>query len=194
MANMIKNFLGYFKLGEEEDDYEDYMDEMDDKERNRMEREHIREMERAQKAESSFERKLNRRTREADVPDYAESRREKPLRAEKTSSNKIVPIRTTSRGLEVCIMKPSTFEDSQEICDMLLTGRAVVVNLEGFDPDVAQRIMDFISGAVYAIGGKLHQISRYIFIFSPDNIDISGDYLDLVPVDGLGVPTINKEF
>lgn len=194
MANMIKNFLGYFKLGEEDDDYEDYMDEMDDKERNRMERERIRELERAQKTESSVERKLNRRAREVDVPDFAENRREKSLRTEKTSSNKIVPIRTTSRGLEVCIMKPSTFEDSQEICDMLLTGRAVVVNLEGFDPDVAQRIMDFISGAVYAIGGKLHQISRYIFIFSPDSIDISGDYLDLVPVDGLGVPTINKEF
>ncbi len=194
MANVIKNFLGYFRLGEEDDDYEDYMDEMDDKERNRMERERIREMERTQKMESSVERKLNKRPREVDVPDFAESRREKTLRNEKTSSNKIVPIRTTSRGLEVCIMKPSTFEDSQEICDMLLTGRAVVVNLEGFDPDVAQRIMDFISGAVYAIGGKLHQISRYIFIFSPDNIDISGDYLDLVPVDGLGVPTINKEF
>lgn len=194
MANMIKNFLGYFRLGEEDDDYEDYMDEMDDKERNRMERERIREMERAQKMESSVERKLNRRTKEVDVPDFTESRRDKSLRAEKTSSSKIVPIRTTTKGLEVCIMKPSTFEDSQDICDMLLTGRAVVVNLEGFDPDVAQRIMDFISGAVYAIGGKLHQISRYIFIFSPDNIDISGDYLDLVPVDGLGVPTINKEF
>lgn len=194
MANMIKNFLGYFRLGEEDDDYEDYMDEMDDKERNRMERERIREMERAQKTEASVERKLNRRTKEVDVPDFAESRRDKSLRAEKTSSSKIVPIRTTTKGLEVCIMKPSTFEDSQDICDMLLTGRAVVVNLEGFDPDVAQRIMDFISGAVYAIGGKLHQISRYIFIFSPDNIDISGDYLDLVPVDGLGVPTINKEF
>lgn len=194
MANMIKNFLGYFRLGEEEDDYEDYMDEMDDKERNRMERERIREMERAQKTEASVERKLNRRAKEVDVPDFTESRRDKSLRAEKTSSSKIVPIRTTTKGLEVCIMKPSTFEDSQDICDMLLTGRAVVVNLEGFDPDVAQRIMDFISGAVYAIGGKLHQISRYIFIFSPDNIDISGDYLDLVPVDGLGVPTINKEF
>lgn len=191
---MIKNFLGYFRLGEEEDDYEDYMDEMDDKERNRMERERIREMERAQKTEASVERKLNRRAKEVDVPDFTESRRDKSLRAEKTSSSKIVPIRTTTKGLEVCIMKPSTFEDSQDICDMLLTGRAVVVNLEGFDPDVAQRIMDFISGAVYAIGGKLHQISRYIFIFSPDNIDISGDYLDLVPVDGLGVPTINKEF
>lgn len=194
MANMIKNFLGYFKLDEEDDDYEDYMDEMDDKERSRMERERIRELERAQKKDSSVERKLNRRVKEVDVPDFAESRREKSLRADRTSNSKIVPIRTTSKGLEVCIMKPSTFEDSQEICDMLLTGRAVVVNLEGFDPDVAQRIMDFISGAVYAIGGKLHQISRYIFIFSPDNIDISGDYLDLVPVDGLGVPTINKEF
>ncbi|SET38913.1 cell division protein SepF [[Clostridium] polysaccharolyticum] len=194
MANMIKNFLGYFKLDEEEDDYEDYMDEMDDKERSRMERERIRELERAQKKDSFSERKLNRRPKEVDVPDFAESRRDKSLRADRTSNNKIVPIRTTAKGLEVCIMKPSTFEDSQEICDMLLTGRAVVVNLEGFDPDVAQRIMDFISGAVYAIGGKLHQISRYIFIFSPDNIDISGDYLDLVPVDGLGVPTINKEF
>ena len=150
MANMIKNFLGYFRLGEEDDDYEDYMDEMDDKERNRMERERIREMERAQKTETSVERKLNRRTKEVDVPDFTESRRDKSLRAEKTSSSKIVPIRTTTKGLEVCIMKPSTFEDSQDICDMLLTGRAVVVNLEGFDPDVAQRIMDFISGAVYA--------------------------------------------
>lgn len=194
MANVIKNFLGYFRLGEEDDDYEDYMDEMDEKERGRMEKERVRDLERMQKAETFNERKTSRRIREVDVPDFQESRREKPLRAEKTSNNKIVPIRTTTKGLEVCIMKPSTFEDSQEICDMLLSGRAVVVNLEGFDPDVAQRIMDFISGAVYAVSGKLHQISRYIFIFSPDNIDISGDYLDLVPVDGLGVPTINKEF
>ena len=113
MANMIKNFLGYFKLGDEEDDYEDYMDEMDEKERNRIERERIREMERTQKAEASAERKLNRRSRDVDVPDLSESRREKSLRSEKTSSNKIVPIRTTTKGLEVCIMKPSTFEDSQ---------------------------------------------------------------------------------
>lgn len=195
MANMIKNFLGYLKLGDEDEEYEDYIEDYEEKERTKMERERIREMERAQKAESSMERRMQRKSaREVDVPDFSENRRDKALRSEKSASNKIVPIRTTSKGLEVVIMKPATFEDSQEICDMLLSGRAVVVNLEGFDPDIAQRIMDFISGAVYAISGKLHQISRYIFIFSPDNIDISGDYLDLVPVDGLGVPTINKEF
>jgi len=195
MANVIKNFLGYLKLGDEDEEYEDYIEDYDEKEHSKMERERIREMERAQKAEAALERRLAKKSsREVDVPDISESRRERALRPERTQSNKIVPIRTTSKGLEVVIMKPATFEDSQEICDMLLSGRAVVVNLEGFDPDVAQRIMDFISGAVYAISGKLHQISRYIFIFSPDNIDISGDYLDLVPVDGLGVPTINKEF
>ena len=91
-------------------------------------------------------------------------------------------------------MKPSTFADSQDICDLLLEGRAVVVNLEGFDPLEAQRIMDFISGCVYSINGRLHQISRYIFIFSPDSIDISGDYLDIAAEDGFGVPTINQEF
>lgn len=110
------------------------------------------------------------------------------------ANSKIVPIKSANRNLEVCIMKPSTFADSQDICDMLLAGHAVVVNLEGFDPIEAQRIMDFISGCVYSINGRLHQISRYIFIFSPDSIDISGDYLDAVPDDGFGVPTINQEF
>lgn len=74
-------------------------------------------------------------------------------------------------SMEVKVIKPHTFEDSQEICNMLLNGRPVIVNLEGFDPDDAQRIMDFISGCIYAINGKYHQISKYIFIFSPENVD-----------------------
>jgi len=110
------------------------------------------------------------------------------------NNNKVVPIKSSAKNLEVCILKPTAFADSQQVCDMLLSGRAAVVNLEGFDPTEAQRIMDFISGCVYAVSGRLHQISRYIFIFSPESIDISGDYLDLLPVEGFGVPTINKEF
>lgn len=76
---------------------------------------------------------------------------------------------------------------------MLLSNRPVIVNLEGFDPGDAQRIMDFISGCIYAINGKYHQISKYIFIFSPENVDISGDSLGL---DGnvAVMPLINREF
>ena len=53
----------------------------------------------------------------------------------------------------------------------------VVVNLEGIDLMEAQRIMDFIAGCIYAVNGNMCQVSRYIFIFSPQGIDISGDYL-----------------
>lgn len=107
------------------------------------------------------------------------------------SKPKVVSMNRTM--MEVSIIKPNTFEDSQNICNMLLTGRPVVVNLEGFDPDDAQRIMDFISGCIYAIKGQYHQISKYIFIFSPENVDISGDSLSL---DGntAKMPTINREF
>ena len=108
------------------------------------------------------------------------------------SKPKVVPMNNRSM-MEVNIIKPTTFEDSQTICNMLLSGRPVVVNLEGFDPDDAQRIMDFISGCIYSIKGQYHQISKYIFIFTPENIDISGDSLS---IDGnmAKMPTINREF
>lgn len=108
------------------------------------------------------------------------------------SKPKVVPMNNRAM-MEVNIIKPSSFEDSQNICNMLLSGRPVVVNLEGFDPDDAQRIMDFISGCIYAIKGQYHQISKYIFIFTPENVDISGDSLSF---DGntAKMPTINREF
>lgn len=107
-------------------------------------------------------------------------------------TNKIVPIRSTSSGVEVYIMKPTSFDESQDVVDLLLDGKAVVVNLEGFDMKVAQRIMDFISGAVYSMQGKLHGVSQYIFILSPSGIDISGDYMD--EMDRFDVPNINDDF
>lgn len=194
MANVIKDFLGYLKLSDDEDDLEDYIEDYEEevsaKNNMRNFRKPIKETERA---DETTTKRVSRSERNYGNDNEDEPRR--VTRMERTSSNKIVPIRTTQRGLEVCIMKPSSFEDSQDICDMLLTGRAAVVNLEGFDPDDAQRVMDFISGCVYAINGKLHQISRYIFIFSPDSIDISGDYADIVGEDmSFGVPTLNKEF
>lgn len=194
MANVIKNFLGYLKLNEDEE-YDDYLDDYEEKEAERAEQ--FSSYDRFNKNSKSERTESSRADRFTSSNAYEEApsiKKEKAVRAERPSSSKVVPIRKTTHGLEVCILKPSSFEDSQEICDVLLNGRAAVVNLEGFDPTEAQRIMDFVSGCVYAISGKLHQISKYIFIFSPDSIDISGDYLDLVPEEGFGVPTLNREF
>lgn len=128
--------------------------------------------------------------------DYSESKRERVQRPERqvASMNRVVPLRSASSSkiFEVSIMKPTRFDDSQDICDMLLDERATVVNLEGIDLALAQRIMDFISGSVYALNGKIHQISNLIFIVSPESVDISGDYLSYVEQNGFEVPTLNR--
>lgn len=134
------------------------------------------------------ERKVYRRNQESAREIPSEPVREK--RAERT--NKIVPIRSSANGVEVCLTKPVSFEDSQDVCDLLLENKAVIVNLEGFDTEVAQRIMDFLSGVIYAIQGDIHGISQYIFILSPNGIDISGDYMDVV--NRFDVPNLIKDF
>ena len=82
----------------------------------------------------------------------------------------------TSGGMEVCVIKPTTFDESREITETLLANRTVVLNVEGLDVDIAQRIIDFTSGSCFAINGNLQKISNYIFIITPESVDISGDF------------------
>ena len=82
--------------------------------------------------------------------------------------------------MEVTLIKPTSMEDSREICDYLLAGKAVVMNMEGIHMEVAQRIIDFASGATYSMNGNLQKISNYIFLVTPTNVDISGDLQDLL--------------
>ncbi len=81
--------------------------------------------------------------------------------------------------MEVCVIKPTTIEDAREITETLLANRTVVLNLEGLDVDIAQRIIDFTSGSCFAISGNLQKISHYIFIITPASVDISGDFQDI---------------
>jgi cell division inhibitor SepF len=77
--------------------------------------------------------------------------------------------------MEVCVIKPTTVEEARELTDTLLSNRTVVLNLEGLNVDIAQRIIDFTSGSCYAIRGNLMKISHYIFVITPANVDVSGD-------------------
>jgi cell division inhibitor SepF len=101
------------------------------------------------------------------------------------SNNKVTPMRQPSRrsngvSMEVCVIRPNSVEDAREITETLLNGRTVILNLEGMDLEIAQRIIDFTSGAAYAISGNLQKISNYIFLVTPTNVDISGDLQDLL--------------
>ena len=93
-------------------------------------------------------------------------------------------------GMEVCVIKPTTVEDAREITETLLSNRTVVLNLEGLDVDIAQRIIDFTSASCFAISGNLQKISHYIFIITPSSVDISGDFQEIL-TGSFDVP-INK--
>jgi len=93
-------------------------------------------------------------------------------------------------GLEVCVIKPVTIDEARSVTDTLLEERAVVLNLEGLDVEVAQRIIDFTSGSCYAIRGNLQKISNYIFIITPQSVEISGDFQSIFGAGNADVSTI----
>ena len=100
-------------------------------------------------------------------------------------TSKITPISKSSRkqvssDMEICVIQPSTIEDELEITNVLLKGKAVFINMEGLNIDLAQRIIDFTSGATYALGGNLQKVSNYNFLATPAGVDISGDIQNLV--------------
>ena len=120
-----------------------------------------------------------------DDDDYIEERSSSKRSNSTAVSNKVTPMRPSNRrannvSMEVCVIKPTSVEDAREITETLLSGRTVILNLEGLDLEVAQRIIDFTSGATYAISGNLQKISNYIFLVTPTNVDISGDLQDLL--------------
>lgn len=78
-------------------------------------------------------------------------------------------------GMEVCIIKPTSVNDARDVTDTLLSNSTVVLNLEGLDVEIAQRIIDFTSGSCYAVHGNVMKISHYIFVITPANVDVSGD-------------------
>ncbi|PKM84038.1 MAG: cell division protein SepF [Firmicutes bacterium HGW-Firmicutes-13] len=79
----------------------------------------------------------------------------------------------TGKNLKVIVTEPKHFDDAQTIAENLKNKSPVVINLEQADLETAKRIIDFVSGATFAINGNYQKISSQIFIFSPPNIDIN---------------------
>ena len=87
---------------------------------------------------------------------------------------KIVNMPQTQQ-IKMVISQPTTFEQSEEICNYLKERKSVIVNLEYVNKDVARRIVDFISGAVHALDGHIQKISNSIFLIAPTNYEIANE-------------------
>jgi len=118
---------------------------------------------------------------EADEPEAEERDQvqelEEPSFWSRQRKGKVVNIHTSSY-VKVVIYQPVSFEDTQTIINNLKSRKPIVVNLEALDMPLAQRVLDFISGAVYALDGTIQKVSRGIFVLAPSNIEIVGNIPD----------------
>ena len=87
---------------------------------------------------------------------------------------KVVPM-TQGQSVKMVISQPTTFEQSEEICSLLKEKKSVIVNLEYVNKDVARRIVDFISGGVFALDGHIQKVSNSIFLIAPYNYEITNE-------------------
>jgi cell division inhibitor SepF len=164
--SVIDKFLDFMRLNDE--DYEYDNDEY--------------EYEEEDFQEEAKVKKPSRKEKKKEVQENIEPF-ERVEKRQKTQS-KITPIsknrKQGAQGMEVCVIKPNSIEDEIEISETLLNGRTVVINMEGLSVDIAQRIIDFTSGATFAMHGNLQKISNYIFLATPNGVDISGDIQNLM--------------
>jgi len=94
----------------------------------------------------------------------------------------VVSLQSVQKTSKVVLFEPRVYAEAQEIADHLKSRRAVVVNLQRIQHDQAKRIVDFLSGTVYAIGGDIQQVGSKIFLCTPDNVDVTGS-ISVVPED-----------
>lgn len=179
---VLDKFLDIMKL-DDDDDYDDD-DFFDDDEY---------EEEKPKKNIFKKEKKYDLDDDDED-DDFFESKSKSKSHAS-SSSSKVTPMRQPARksNMEVCVIEPTNVDDAREITETLLGGSTIILNLEGLDLEVAQRIIDFTSGATFAINGNLQKISNYIFLVTPTNVDISGDLQDLLNAS-FDVPSIKTRY
>ncbi len=88
---------------------------------------------------------------------------------------KVVNMPSPAAQMKMIVYQPLSYEDTQNIIDNLKSRKPVIVNMEELEIDCAQRILDFMAGAIYALNGTIHKISRGIFVVAPNNIDVVGN-------------------
>lgn len=125
---------------------------------------------------------------EYDDENYSDNKKEHyPVQREnvvhekvnQTRSN-VVKLESVKNQSKLVLSEPRVFAEAQEIADHIKNRRAVVVNLQRIDKNQAKRIVDFLSGTVYALGGDIQKVGVNIFLCTPDNVEVSGSISEII--------------
>jgi len=99
-----------------------------------------------------------------------------------TSTNNIVSLQSAmnSKGSKVVLVEPRVYAEAQDIAEHLKNRRATIVNLQRIEREQGVRIIDFLSGTVYALGGDIQRIGKDIFLCTPENVEVSGEISNFI--------------
>lgn len=105
--------------------------------------------------------------------------------------NRVLPMqaKTASNAsqFKMVVIEPKAFDECPKLVDNLKAKKPVIINLEKVETDTARKIFDFLSGATYALNGNVQKIANNIFIFAPDNVDVTA-YVENKGIDFSGSP------
>ena len=164
MKGTVDKLLNFMKLSDDEEydeEYEEYEDDEEEEEEPR--------------STFSFFKKKEPEVEEESSNSKISQPFDNTITASREAKKRSKVVSMNGRGVEVYVIKPQDFAEAQTAADLLKEGRTVVINLEGVELTVAQRSIDFVGGATYAINGSLQAVSNNIFIAAPDSIEVSGD-------------------
>ena len=196
---VLDKFLNAMKLNDDGFDDDEFLDdEIDDYEETRPKRRFFKKLEDEDEMDDfgydnvDTVNEKKSKTSRFQPKTSRQSSQPKPA----ATSSKVSPIRprhTSGTNMEVRVVKPKSMEDAREITETLLANCTVLLNMEGLDLSIAQRIIDFSSGSCFAIGGGLQKISSYIFIITPASVDVSGDIQEILN-GAFDVPDIHSNY
>ena len=136
---------------------------------------------------------------EEEEEDYVENNEEMEEEEENNKENKLWGRRNNKvvampqpQQVKMVISQPTTFDQAEDICDLLKEKQSVIVNLEYVNKDVARRIVDFISGGVDALDVHIQKVSNSIFLIAPINYEITNEMAREEIKNKLSVSWLNK--
>ncbi|MDO5041144.1 MAG: cell division protein SepF [Peptoniphilus sp.] len=116
---------------------------------------------------------------EYDYDDYPENEfieessiEEQPARVNKTKKQGFNALKAAD--MIISVHEPLSYDESPKIVDDLRANKSIVLNFEQLDIDIKRQIFDFVSGALYALDGKIQKVNKDIFILAPENVEIDG--------------------
>ena len=102
----------------------------------------------------------------------------------RTGPTRVVNLNNNT-AMQVVLVKPDRFDTVSEIADHLRDKKAIVLNLESTNKDVARRLVDFLSGVAYALDGKIKKVAISTYILTPFNVEIVGDLVEELENSGV---------